>query len=138
MWDVVRFAEHHRYKAVIVENVVNAMEWVLYGPWLAAMQSLGYRFREVYLNSMHAGMGDVAGAPQSRDRMYIVFWQKGITAPVLDIRPPTHHTAVPHGEQRSRSLRRLDGCSLSLRAQQNSHCVATRELTATAGFPSTW
>jgi DNA (cytosine-5)-methyltransferase 1 len=29
MWDVVRFAEHHRYTSVIVENVVDAAKWVL-------------------------------------------------------------------------------------------------------------
>ncbi|WP_194825524.1 DNA cytosine methyltransferase [Nocardia sp. XZ_19_231] len=83
MWDVVRFAEHHRYRSVVVENVVDAAKWVLFEPWLTAMDALGYRHRVVYLNSMHASAaGDPA--PQSRDRMYIVFWRNGSTAPDLD------------------------------------------------------
>ncbi|MEU4811892.1 DNA cytosine methyltransferase [Nocardia fluminea] len=83
MWDVVRFAEHHRYRSVVVENVVDAAKWVLFEPWLTAMDTLGYRHRAVYLNSMHASAaGDPA--PQSRDRMYIVFWRNGSIAPDLD------------------------------------------------------
>ncbi|WP_432147913.1 DNA cytosine methyltransferase [Streptomyces sp. bgisy029] len=80
MWDVVRFAEHHRYRAIIVENVVDAREWILWAAWLSAMLALGYRSRVVYLNSMHAqALGE--GAPQSRDRMYVVFWREGERTP---------------------------------------------------------
>lgn len=85
MWDVVRFAEYHHYKAIIVENVIDAGKWVLYGAWLASMHALGYQHREVYLNSAFAGRPG-EGAPQSRDRMYVVFW-KGTKAPDLEIRP---------------------------------------------------
>ncbi|AUM18267.1 MULTISPECIES: DNA cytosine methyltransferase [Rhodococcus] len=83
MWDVPRFAEHHRYRAVIVENVVDAAKWVMWPAWLQAMQLLGYRHRVVYLNSMHAQAAGLP-APQSRDRIYIVFWRDGNTAPDLD------------------------------------------------------
>lgn len=83
MWDVPRFAEHHRYQAVIVENVVDAARWVMWPAWLQAMQLLGYRHRIVYLNSMHAQAAGLP-APQSRDRIYIVFWRDGNTAPDLD------------------------------------------------------
>lgn len=93
MWDVVRFAEAHRYRACIVENVGAAVKWGLhrgqklrhgdYGPlfvaWLQAMEALDYRWRVVHLNSM------VCGVPQSRDRIYVVFWQKTQRAPDLDI-----------------------------------------------------
>lgn len=83
MWDVVRFAEYHRYRAIIVENVVDAREWVLWPAWFAGMQALGYRARPVYLNSMHAqALGP--GAPQSRDRMYVVFWLEGERRPDFD------------------------------------------------------
>jgi len=83
MWDVVRFAEHHRYRAVVVENVVDAAKWILFDSWLTAMDALGYRHRIVYLNSMHASAaGDPA--PQSRDRMYVVFWRNGAPVPDLD------------------------------------------------------
>lgn len=82
MWDVVRFAEYHRYNAIIVENVVDARKWVMFDSWLNAMTTLGYNHKCVYLNSMH-----VHPTPQSRDRMYVVFWKKGNKAPDLDYMP---------------------------------------------------
>lgn len=85
MWDVVRFAEVHKYEAIIVENVVDARKWVPYESWLMAMHLLGYKHKAVYLNSMHAHP-----TPQSRDRMYIVFWKKGNKAPDLDYKPLAH------------------------------------------------
>lgn len=88
MWDVPRFAEAHRYRAVIVENVVDAWNWVPFKAWLMAMESLGYEHHVVMLNSMHAqALGQ--GAPQSRDRMYVVFWLKGNQRPEFaQLRPP--------------------------------------------------
>ncbi|MFB8031294.1 DNA cytosine methyltransferase [Streptomyces sp. NPDC055990] len=83
MWDVPRFAEHHLYDAVIVENVVDAFHWVPFRAWLMAMDSLGYDHHIVMLNSMHAHTFGV-GAPQSRDRMYVVFWRKGNRRPDLE------------------------------------------------------
>jgi DNA (cytosine-5)-methyltransferase 1 len=83
MWDVPRFAEHHLYDAVIVENVVDAFHWVPFRAWLMAMECLGYDHHIVMLNSMHAHTFGV-GAPQSRDRMYVVFWRKGNRRPDLD------------------------------------------------------
>lgn len=82
MWDVVRFTEHHRYQAVIVENVVDAYHWQPFQAWLMAMQSLGYENQLVFLNSMHAQAVGLP-APQSRDRMYVVFWRKGNRRPDL-------------------------------------------------------
>ena len=83
MWDVIRFAEHHRYRAIIVENVVDAARWVLWDAWRTALTSLGYQHRVVYLNSMHAQAGGLP-APQSRDRLYVVAWRTGQAAPDLD------------------------------------------------------
>lgn len=86
MWDVCRFTEYHRYNAIIVENVVEAKtRWPLFDVWLTAMQTLGYNHRCVYLNSMHCHP-----TPQSRDRMYVVFWKKGNKAPQLDYQPAAH------------------------------------------------
>ncbi|TPE43956.1 DNA cytosine methyltransferase [Pontibacter mangrovi] len=88
MWDVVRFAEVHRYEFIITENVVDVRDWELWTPWLKAMHALGYNHKCVYLNAMFAhGEGITGYAPQSRDRIYIVFWKKGNPAPDLDIRP---------------------------------------------------
>lgn len=82
MWDVPRFAEYHDYNIVIVENVVDAGKWRLFDSWLHAMHALGYEHKVVYFNSMFAWP-----TPQSRDRMYTIFWKKGNNAPDLDIRP---------------------------------------------------
>lgn len=87
MWDVPRFAEHHRYRAIIVENVVDAAKWVLWDSWRHAMTALDYRLQLVYLNSMHA-QGYGLPAPQSRDRMYVVATRKGERTPDLSpLRP---------------------------------------------------
>lgn len=83
MWDVVRFAEAHRYKAIIVENVVEVVDWIPFQAWLSAMDALGYHFQYVSLNSMHAQAVGLP-APQSRDRVYIVFWRKGNPRPDLN------------------------------------------------------
>jgi DNA (cytosine-5)-methyltransferase 1 len=83
MWDVPRFAEYHRYDAIIVENVVDAFNWVMFPAWVQAMELLGYDMQIVYLNSMHThALG--APAPQSRDRMYVVLWRKGNRRPDFD------------------------------------------------------
>jgi DNA (cytosine-5)-methyltransferase 1 len=88
MWDVPRFAEFHLYEIIIVENVVDARYWVMWDAWLKSMHCLGYDHKCVYYNSMHAHP-----TPQSRDRMYIIFWKKGNKAPDLELRPKgyCHH-----------------------------------------------
>lgn len=91
MWDVVRFAEHHHYQIVVVENVVEVRNWAPYPAWLAAMHSIGYDHRELFLNSMVAHP-----TPQSRDRIYIVFWRRGNRVPDLEIRPKGW--CAKHGE----------------------------------------
>jgi len=83
MWDVPRFTEVHGYRAIIVENVVDALKWLPFKAWLAAMDSYGYDHHIVFLNSMHAQSAGLP-APQSRDRMYVVFWRKGDRRPDLD------------------------------------------------------
>jgi DNA (cytosine-5)-methyltransferase 1 len=82
MWDVPRFAEYHDYNIIITENVVDAAKWRLWGAWLKAMHDLGYEHEVVYFNSMFAWP-----TPQSRDRMYVVFWKMGNHKPNLDFRP---------------------------------------------------
>ena len=82
MWDVVRFAEHHAYQAIIVENVVEASQWLPFDAWLAALHALGYEHQFVSLNSMHAQASGLP-APQSRDRLYVVLHRKGNDRPDL-------------------------------------------------------
>ena len=72
MWDVVRFAEQMVYAAIVVENVVEAARWALFPAWIQAMTALGYEHRVLSHNAMHFGV------PQSRDRVYFVFWRPGL------------------------------------------------------------
>ncbi|MEL4357076.1 MULTISPECIES: DNA cytosine methyltransferase [unclassified Luteococcus] len=87
MFDVLRFIEHHHYRAVIVENVVDIATQTKYSAawtaWRKGLARLGYDFRVVSLNSMHAQLGGLP-APQSRDRLYIVAWPTGERAPDID------------------------------------------------------
>lgn len=87
MFDVLRFVEHHRYRAVIVENVVDVATQPKYArawqAWQGGLRKLGYRYRVVSLNSMHAQLGGDP-APQSRDRLYVVAWPVGEHAPRID------------------------------------------------------
>jgi DNA (cytosine-5)-methyltransferase 1 len=54
----------------------------MFDAWLNAMHILGYQHKCCYLNSMHFNP-----CPQSRDRLYVVFWKKGNKAPNLDYTP---------------------------------------------------
>lgn len=123
MWDVVRFAEHHAYRAVIVENVVDAYNWVPFRAWLMAMDSLGYDHRIVYLNSMHAQYGGLP-APQSRDRMYVVFWRKGARRPELDRmqRPKAWCPSCDQVVESVQTWKRPDGPWGRCRAQYYYRC----------------
>lgn len=82
MREVVEFSDYHRYQIVIVENVVDIRLWVHYEDWIKAMLNLGYDYRELFLNSQFFGV------PQSRDRIYVVFWLRGNRPPNLEFCPP--------------------------------------------------
>lgn len=92
--DIIRFTKEHRYDAVIVENVVEARLWCdelghpkkcscggTFDAWFKAICDLGYEGKICYFNSQFAGV------PQSRDRMYVVFWRVGMRTPNLNFRP---------------------------------------------------
>jgi site-specific DNA-cytosine methylase len=67
----------------------------LFNAWLTAIDALGYEHEIVWLNSMFAPPAPDP-APQSRDRMYVVFWRKGRRAPNLRVEPPAW---CPHCER---------------------------------------
>lgn len=68
---VIAAAEAHAYPAVIVENVVEFADWVLYDWWLDGMRALGYRAQTVVLDAADFGV------PQRRRRWFGVFTQSG-------------------------------------------------------------
>jgi DNA (cytosine-5)-methyltransferase 1 len=121
MWDVVRFTEHHRYDAIVVENVIEIRRWLPFDSWIMAMRALGYEHKPVYMNSLVAHP-----TPQSRDRIYVVFWREGNRAPDLRFDVPAwcpKCTAVvqavqswkrpeqPHGKYRTQYLYRCPSCT---------------------------
>lgn len=87
MWDVHRYIEAHRPKAVVVENVTDAGGWMYFATWLQAFRDAGYSARILSINSMHVP-GEV---PQSRDRIYVIATLKGIKVD-LDLRPKAYCT----------------------------------------------
>lgn len=105
--DIVRFTAYHRYAAAIVENVVEARLWcehedcacgAEFDAWYQAILDEGYHGEIIYFNSQFA-----LPTPQSRDRMYVVFWQRGIPTPALRFRPLawcTQCEQVVRGRQR--------------------------------------
>lgn len=99
MYDVPRFAEIHQYEAIMTENVVDVADWLPFKGWLMQMDALGYNHEVVSLNSMHA-QAFGPGAPQSRDRVYIVFWKKGNRAPDFDLLRP-YANCETHGRVRA-------------------------------------
>lgn len=84
--DVIRATEVRRYKAVVVENVVEvASKWELFDWWVDGMKQLGYNVQFLSVNSAH--VGGFEAAPQWRDRLYMVFTRKGIRLPDVASRP---------------------------------------------------
>lgn len=92
---VLQYAEIHHPRIVLVECTTELVSWGKALPnkrtigdgtafrwWMAEMHKLGYKSRVLYLNSMFFGV------PQSRDRIYICFWDKALRTPDLEHRPP--------------------------------------------------
>ncbi|RGD59390.1 DNA cytosine methyltransferase [Kitasatospora xanthocidica] len=88
-WCVVRATEVHRYKAIVVENVVEfARDWLLFPQWIAAMTKLGYNYQVTSVSSAHIGDETNVRAPQWRDRVYVTFTRRGMRKPNLTPSPP--------------------------------------------------
>lgn len=119
MWDVPRFAEAHRYRIIIVENVPDARWWgpesapgAAFDNWVRTVCLWGdYEYRIIYLDSAHA-QGAGPGSRSRRPRMYVFFWRKGDRAPDFDkwLRP--RGTCPVHGSVRLvQSWKRTKVCS---------------------------
>lgn len=91
---VLHYADQHRPRLILVECTTELVSWgpaipgktkvgdgSTYRWWLRQFENLGYRYRELRLNSMFFGV------PQSRDRLYVVFWDRLLPTPDLDHRP---------------------------------------------------
>ncbi|WP_228816730.1 DNA cytosine methyltransferase [Nocardia transvalensis] len=63
-----------RVRGGVVENVVEVRAWDKWSYWLNEIRALGYQTRVIALNSMHAQPSRTPVAPQSRDRLYVAYW----------------------------------------------------------------
>ncbi len=93
---VLHYADQHHPRMILIECTTELTSWGVLVPgkrnvgdgttyqwWTRQFENLGYKHRTIYLNSMFFGV------PQSRDRLYIVFWDRAIPPPDLDHRPPS-------------------------------------------------
>ncbi|MFG2046204.1 DNA cytosine methyltransferase [Micromonospora sp. NPDC048935] len=91
---VLHYAAEHHPRMILVECTTELTSWgpaipgrskvgdgSTYRWWLKQFDNLGYRHKVMYLNSMFFGVS------QSRNRIYIGFWDKSIPAPDLEHRP---------------------------------------------------
>jgi DNA (cytosine-5)-methyltransferase 1 len=115
--DVIRATEVHRYRAVVVENVPDALAWELFDWWLDGMVRLGYRFQLISVSSAHIHGDTYDPAPQWRDRLYIVFTHVSVGR--LPDLQPTPRSRCP------RCRGDVDGVQ--------TWCAAARRLTLRAG-----
>lgn len=92
---VLQYAGKHHPRLILIECTTELQSWgyalpgkrkvgdgSTYRWWLHEFEKLGYRYKVLYLNSMFFGV------PQSRDRIYICFWDKTVPTPDLEHRPP--------------------------------------------------
>lgn len=63
-----------RVRAGVVENVVEVRQWDQWHRWIGEIRALGYGVRVIALNSAHAQPVRTPAAPQSRDRLYVAYW----------------------------------------------------------------
>lgn len=91
---VLHYAAQHHPRLILVECTTELQSWgpavpgkrkvgdgSTYRWWLHQFENLGYKYRVLYLNSMFFGV------PQSRDRLYVAFWDRRLPTPDLDHRP---------------------------------------------------
>ncbi|MFF9690445.1 DNA cytosine methyltransferase [Streptomyces sp. NPDC014623] len=94
---VLHYAAQHRPRLILVECTTELTSWgpavqgrakigngATYRWWLKQFELLDYEYKVLYLNSQFFGV------PQSRDRLYIAFWNKALPAPDLEHRPVSH------------------------------------------------
>lgn len=65
-WAVVSAAEYHRPKAIVVENVLEFLQWTLFSAWQQALTKLGY------VVSSHVLDAADSGVPQNRVRAIVI------------------------------------------------------------------
>lgn len=81
MWCVVSCAEMHRQPYVVVENVIEVLQWELWPSWLHAMQTMGYHVTVSVVDAADSGV------PQHRVRAFILCTLEPHAAPSMPRKP---------------------------------------------------
>jgi len=94
---VLHYAAKHHPRIILVECTTELTSWgpavqgrakvgdgSTYRWWLKQFDLLNYDHKVLYLNSQFFGV------PQSRDRLYIAFWDRSLAVPDLEHRPVSH------------------------------------------------
>lgn len=71
-WCVLRVAEPHRPRVIVVENVPELRRWALYPAWRMALHALGYVLTENILDAADCGV------PQHRVRLFVVATHRSV------------------------------------------------------------
>ena len=74
-WAVVSALEFHRPPVAVVENVREFLDWLLFPAWSAAVRAMGYQIAPHIIDAADHG------APQNRERMFLVLTKSG--APLM-------------------------------------------------------
>lgn len=98
---VIAAAEVHAYEAVIVENVPEFTDWVLYNWWLDGMTALGYHAQTAILDAADFGL------PQRRKRWFGVFTRNGDVDLTLPHLPAVAAAAILDSDPGKPVTRRL-------------------------------
>jgi site-specific DNA-cytosine methylase len=83
---VADHAEVHQPRLVLVENVLEAVQWKGFGPFRALMDAFGYPMARQRLISVNAAF--VGGTPQCRNRLHMVFEHADAPEMASDLCPP--------------------------------------------------
>lgn len=142
---VLHYAQAHHPLVILIECTTELQSWgylvpgskkigdgTTYRWWLSEFVKLGYRYRELYLNSMFFGV------PQSRDRLYICMWDAMLPSPDLDHRPLSLCTkcdTVVEGVWTWRTGIPASG-SVRYGRQYNYRCPSCRSVVLPAATPS--
>lgn len=130
MWDVLRAIEVGQlrgrpYLGGVVENVVEALDWMFWDIWLAGFAKAGYQVQPVFLNSMFArdSRSGAVPAPQSRDRLYVVFWRSDLDRqPDLNVALPAWCPRCEETVAAQQTWKRADRMFGRYRAQYDYRC----------------
>lgn len=122
----------------VIENVPQARQWAEWDAYIAEYHKLGYLTKLIAYNSMHAAGTRSPLIPQSRNRLYLMFWHKSLGRnPDFDkwLRPQAYCSDCDRVVNALQVFKRPGADMGMYRSQWTWRCPATR--CRAEVFPST-